>query len=79
MEVLWDIYKQQFKEDPLFTYFESGISKYGYCNYRQMVVKFQDTVDVLKFLHPYHEFIFFFDRSDGHVKKIVCGLDIPSQ
>ena len=39
-----------------------------------MVLQFKDAVDILKLLYPDHNFIFFFDNSAVHGKKIVHGI-----
>ncbi len=50
-------------------FFEYGENRDGYWNYRNMVIQFEDTVDVLQVMHPTFDFVFLFDHSSGHAKQ----------
>jgi hypothetical protein len=40
-----------------------------------MSVQFEDCVDCTKVIYPHFDFVFLFDHSQGHAKKLVVGLD----
>ena len=40
-----------------------------------MSVQFEDCVDCVKVIYPHFDFVFLFDHSQGHAKKLVGGLD----
>ena len=50
-------------------FFEYGENRDGDWNYRNMVLQFEDTVDVLQVMHPTFDFVFLFDHSSGHAKQ----------
>ena len=54
---------------PFLAYFEYGANNDGYWGYNNMVLQFEDVVDVVKVLYPNFEFVFLFDHSSGHKKK----------
>jgi hypothetical protein len=39
-----------------------------------MSVQFEDCVDCLKVIYPHFDFVFLFDHSQGHAKKLTGGL-----
>jgi hypothetical protein len=40
-----------------------------------MVLQVEEAVDVLKTMHPSHDFVFLFDHSAGHAKQRPDGLN----
>ena len=46
-------------------FFEYGENREGYWAYNNMVLQFEDAVDVLKVIHPAVEFVFLFDHSNA--------------
>ena len=64
-----------FDKSPFLVYFEYGENKEGYWAYSNMVLQFEDAVDVLKIMHPEFEYVFLFDHSSGHAKQRPDGLN----
>jgi hypothetical protein len=61
---------------PLFlVFFEYGENREGYWAYNNMVLQFEDAVDVLKVMHPEFDFVFLFDHSAGHARQQPDGLN----
>ncbi|KAI2509347.1 hypothetical protein MHU86_5100 [Fragilaria crotonensis] len=62
-------------KSPFLLFFEYGENREGYWNYNNMVIQFEDAVDVLRVMHPQYDFIFLFDHSSGHAKQRPDGLN----
>jgi hypothetical protein len=62
-------------KSPFLVFFEYGENKEGYWAYSNMVLQFEDAVDVLKTMHPLYDFVFLFDHSSGHAKQQPDGLN----
>jgi hypothetical protein len=58
-----------------FRLLEYGENREGYWAYNNMVLQFEDAVDVLKVIHPSVDFVFLFDHSSGHSKQRPDGLN----
>jgi hypothetical protein len=67
--------KKDLKQSPFVVSFELGINNEGYWTYNHMSVQFEDCVDCVKVIYPHFDFVFLFDHSQGHAKKLVGGLD----
>jgi hypothetical protein len=67
--------KKDLKESPFVVSFELGANNEGYWTYNHMSVQFEDCVDCIKVLYPQFDFVFLFDHSQGHAKKLTNGLD----
>jgi hypothetical protein len=70
--------KKELKESPFVVSFELGANNEGYWTYNHMSIQFEDCVDCLRVLYPQFEFVFLFDHSQGHAKKLANGLDAYS-
>jgi hypothetical protein len=70
--------KKDLKESPFVVSFELGANNEGYWTYNHMSVQFEDCVDCIKVLYPQFDFVFMFDHSQGHAKKLTNGLDAYS-
>ena len=70
--------KKDLKESPFVVSFELGANNDGYWTYNHMSIQFEDCVDCVKVLFPQFDFIFLFDHSQGHAKKLTNGLDAYS-
>jgi hypothetical protein len=64
-----------FDKSPFLVFFEYGENREGYWAYNNMVLQFEDAVDVLKVMHPSYDFVFLFDHSAGHAKQRPDGLN----
>jgi len=53
-----------------------GTSSEGYWNYDHMVLQLEDCDDVIMYLYPEYDYIFFFDHSSGHDKQREDGLNV---
>jgi hypothetical protein len=62
-------------KSPFLVSFEYGENREGYWSYNNMVLQFEDAVDVLKIMHPSHDFVFLFNHSAGHAKQRPDGLN----
>ena len=62
-------------KSPFLVFFEYGENREGYWAYNNMVLQFEDAVDVLKVMHPSYDFVFLFDHSAGHAKQRPDGLN----
>ena len=62
-------------KSPFLVLFEYGENREGYWAYNNMVLQFEDAVDVLQVMHPLFDFIFLFDHSAGHAKQRPDGLN----
>ena len=62
-------------KSPFLHFFEYGENREGYWNYSNMVIQFEDAVDVLQVMHPTFDFVFLFDHSSGHAKQQPDGLN----
>ena len=62
-------------KSPFLHFFEYGENREGYWNYSNMVIQFEDAVDILQVMHPTFDFIFLFDHSSGHAKQRPDGLN----
>ena len=62
-------------KSPFLLFFEYGENREGYWNYNNMVIQFEDAVDVLQVMHPQYDFVFLFDHSSGHAKQRPDGLN----
>jgi hypothetical protein len=67
--------KNDLKDSPFVVYFELGTNNEGYWTYNHMAIQFEDCVDCLKVMYPQFAFVFLFDHSQGHAKKLANGLD----
>lgn len=70
--------KKDLKESPFVVSFELGMNNEGYWTYNHMSIQFEDCVDCLKVIYPQFDFVFMFDHSQGHAKKLTGGLDAYS-
>ena len=70
--------KKDLKESPFVVSFELGANNEGYWTYNHMSIQFEDCVDCLQVLYPQFDFVFLFDHSQGHAKKLTNGLDAYS-
>ncbi|KAI2498015.1 hypothetical protein MHU86_16452 [Fragilaria crotonensis] len=70
--------KRDLKESPFVVSFELGANNEGYWTYNHMSIQFEDCVDCVKVLYPQFDFVFLFDHSQGHAKKLTNGLDAYS-
>lgn len=70
--------KKDLEESPFVVSFELGANKEGYWTYNHMSLQFEDCVDCLKVIYPQFDFVFLFDHSQGHAKKLTGGLDAYS-
>ena len=50
-------------------------NKMGYWTNNNMVLQYENAVDVLKTMHPLYDFVFLFDHSSGHGKQQPDGLN----
>ncbi|KAI2512190.1 hypothetical protein MHU86_2277 [Fragilaria crotonensis] len=62
-------------KSPFLVLFEYGENREGYWAYNNMVLQFEDAVDVLQVMHPSYDFVFLFDHSAGHAKQRPDGLN----
>jgi hypothetical protein len=62
-------------KSPFLVFFEYGENREGYWAYNNMVLQFEDAVDVLKVMHPEFDFVFLFDHSAGHARQRPDGLN----
>jgi hypothetical protein len=62
-------------KSPFLGFFEYGENCKGYWAYNNMVLHFEDAVDVLKVMHPAVDFVFLFDHNSGHSKQQPDGLN----
>jgi hypothetical protein len=62
-------------KSPFLLLFEYGENREGYWSYINMVIQFEDAVDVIRVMHPTYDFIFLFDHSSGHAKQRPDGLN----
>ncbi|KAI2512808.1 hypothetical protein MHU86_1596 [Fragilaria crotonensis] len=62
-------------KSPFLLFFEYGENREGYWTYNNMVIQFEDAVDVLRVIHPTFDFIFLFNHSSGHAKQRPDGLN----
>ena len=60
---------------PFLVFFEYGENREGHWAFNNMVLQFEDAVDVLKVMLPEYDFIFLFDHSAGHAKQRLDGLN----
>ncbi|KAI2499926.1 hypothetical protein MHU86_14547 [Fragilaria crotonensis] len=70
--------KKNLEESPFVVSFELGTNNEGYWTYNHMSIQFEDCVDCIKVLYPQFDFVFLFDHSQGHAKKLMGGLDAYS-
>ena len=47
----------------------------GYWSYNHMSIQFEDCLDCIKVLYPQFDFVFLFDHSQAHAKKLTNTLD----
>jgi hypothetical protein len=66
--------KKDLKQSPFLVSFELGVNNKGYWTYNHMSVQFEDCIDCVKVIYPHFDFVFFFDHSQGHSKKLTGGL-----
>ncbi len=52
-----------------------GANNEGYWTYNHMSVQFEGCIDCIKVLYPQFNFLFLFNHSQGHAKKLTNGLD----
>lgn len=62
-------------KSPFLLFFEYGENREGYWNYNDMVIQFEDAVNILRVMHPQYDFIILFDHSSGHAKQRPDGLN----
>ena len=62
-------------KSPFLHFFEYGENREGYWNYSNMIIQFEDAVDVLQVMYPTFDFVFLFDHSSGHAKQRPDGLN----
>ena len=55
-------------KSPFLVFFEYGENREGRWAYNNMVLQFEDAVDVLKIMHPELDFVFLLDHSAGHTR-----------
>ncbi|KAI2500095.1 hypothetical protein MHU86_14362 [Fragilaria crotonensis] len=70
--------KKDLEESPFVVSFELGANNEGYWTYNHMSMQFEDCVDCIKVIYPQFDFVFLFDHSQGHSKKLTGGLDAYS-
>jgi hypothetical protein len=58
--------------------FELGTNNEGYWAYNHMSIQFEGCMDCIKVLYPHVNFMFLFNHSQGHAKKLMGGLDAHS-
>ncbi|KAI2506094.1 hypothetical protein MHU86_8325 [Fragilaria crotonensis] len=77
IEILGNSHKRPLTPDksPFLLFFEYGENREGYWAYNNMVLQFEDVIDVLKVMHPAYDFVFLFDHSAGHAKQRPDGLN----
>ena len=70
--------KSPLSKSPFYIEFEygSGTAAKGYWDYEDLVIQFEDCVDVLKALYPDHDFLFQFDHSGGHDRQPDDALSV---
>ena len=67
--------KKDLKQSPFIVHFKLGAISEGYWTYNHMAIQFEDCVDCLKVMHQQFNFVFLFDHSQGHAKKLPNSLD----
>ncbi len=77
IEILGSSNKRPLTPDksPFLLFFEYGENREGYWAYNNMVLQFEDVIDVLKVMHPAYDFVFLFDHSACHAKQRPDGLN----
>ncbi len=71
IEILGSANKSPLTRDnsPFLGFFEYGENCKGYWAYNNIVLHYEDAVDVLKVMHPAVDFVFLFDHNSGHSKQ----------
>ena len=67
--------KKDLQEAKFVVSFKLGANNEGYWTYNHMSIQFEDCVDCIKVIYPHFDFVFLFDHSQGHAKKLTGGLD----
>ena len=67
--------KKNLQESPFVVSVKLGANNKGYWTYNHMSIQFEDCVDCIKVIYPQFDFVFMFDHSQGHAKKLTNGLD----
>ena len=62
--------KKDLPSSPFVFEFEYGASNEGYWCYEHMVLQLEDCVDCLKVLFPQFQYLFLFDHSCGHDRRV---------
>ena len=75
-EIHGSVFKKELTHTPFVRELEYGKNKNGYWTYDHMVVQLEDCVDILTYMYPDFEFIFFLDHSNGHDRMRPNGLNI---
>ena len=75
-EILGSPFKKKLETSPFIRELEYGKNKHGYWSYDHRVLQLEDCVDVLKFMYPDFDFVFFFDHSNGHDRMRPNGLNL---
>ncbi len=70
--------KKNLEKSPFVGSFELGTNNEGYWTFNHMRIQFEDCVDCVMVLYPQFDFMFLFDHSQGHAKKLMGGLDAYS-
>jgi len=68
--------KPPLTNSPFVRWFEYGAGNEGYWYYQQMVLHFEDCVNVLKVLYPDFDFLLLFDHLCRHDKQKEDGLNV---
>ena len=68
--------KPKLTSSPFICKLEYGQNRDGYWMYDHMVIQFKDCIDVLKYLHPDFDFVFFFNHSNSHDRLQPDGLSL---
>ena len=68
--------KTKLTTSPFVRELEYGANKEGYWTYDNMLVQFEDCVDVLKVMYPQFDFVFLLDHSNGHDHLRPNGLNL---
>ena len=68
--------KQKLESSPFVRELDYGKNNEGYWTYDHMVIQLEDCIDVLKFMFPDFDFLFFLDHSNGHDRMRPNGLNL---
>jgi hypothetical protein len=68
--------KQPLAESPFVVEFECGANNQGCWRHDQMVLQFEDCIDIVNTLWPEFDYVFLFDHSCGHDRQRPDGLTV---